>query len=368
MKTLFRNIHLYLSLVCGIVIAIVCFSGAALVFEKEAQFLIYPNRYFVEPEVKKTSLDKTIENLKTEFPEAKISSVKVYENADQTTEINYSIGKGEGRENNSTAFMNPYSGKLIETGSSRNSFFQTMFGLHRWLLADDTGKLIVGISTFVFLFILITGIVLWWPKNKESLKNRLLLNWSGGWKRINHDLHITVGFYSALFLFAFAFTGLAWSFKWFNDGIYWITGTENKQMKPPSSVVSDSGKQISLEEVYKIVKSKTPDSEFYTINKPKDKDGVFSVTVFRETAAHERATDQIFVDQYSGAVVGENLYENRNLGQRVRSIFYPIHVGSIGGFPGRLIAFLVCIAGVTFPITGVVLWLNRLKRKQKFSD
>ena len=368
MKTFFRNIHLYLGLLSGIVLSIICFTGAALVFENEAVQLIYPERYRVEAGTEKVEIEKLISELKKEIQEAKVTSVKVFEDPERTLEINFQSGKTESRENNRQAFLNPYSGDLIGTGTSRNEFFQTMFGLHRWLLMGDTGKLIVGISTSIFLFILITGIVLWWPKNKESLKKRLFLNWSGGWKRINHDLHISVGFYSALFLFAFAFTGLAWSFKWFNDGIYWVTGTENKQMKPPSSHSSDSAKTISFDEVLAAVKSKIPDSEFYTINKPKDKDGVFSVTVFRETAAHERATDQIFVDQYSGAVVGENLYENRNLCQRVRSIFYPIHVGSIGGFPGRLIAFLVCIAGVTFPITGVVLWLNRLKRKQKFSD
>ena len=42
--------------------------------------------------------------------------------------------------------------------------FLSMFSLHRWLLIGDTGKLITGISTSVFLFILITGIILWWPR------------------------------------------------------------------------------------------------------------------------------------------------------------------------------------------------------------
>jgi len=98
-----------------------------------------------------------------------------------------------------------------------------MLSLHRWLLGGDTGKLIVGICTLLFLFILITGIILWWPKTKNILLHRLKIKSNGGWKRLNHDLHIVLGFYCAIFLFLFAFTGLAGSFSWFNKGIYKAT-------------------------------------------------------------------------------------------------------------------------------------------------
>jgi uncharacterized iron-regulated membrane protein len=78
--------------------------------------------------------------------------------------------------------------------------------LHRWLLggSDSIGKTITGISTLIFLFILITGIILWWPKTKNILLRQLKIKQSAGWKRFNHDLHIVLGFYSAIFLFIFA--------------------------------------------------------------------------------------------------------------------------------------------------------------------
>jgi uncharacterized iron-regulated membrane protein len=54
--------------------------------------------------------------------------------------------------------------------SYRTTFFYSVFALHRWLLAGDTGKLIVGISTSIFLFILITGIILWWPGKQKEIE------------------------------------------------------------------------------------------------------------------------------------------------------------------------------------------------------
>jgi uncharacterized iron-regulated membrane protein len=134
-----------------------------------------------------------------------------------------------------TAFFNPYTGELVGIFNYRESFFYTMFSLHRWLLAGDTGKMIVGVSTLIFLFIIITGIILWWPKTNRILLQRLKLKTNTGWKRLNHDLHIVLGFYTSLFLFVFAFTGLAWSFEWFNKGIYTVTSSSMKRPEPPKS-------------------------------------------------------------------------------------------------------------------------------------
>jgi uncharacterized iron-regulated membrane protein len=272
-------------------------------------------------------------------------------------------GKGPGGGNQ--AFINPYTGKLISLYQHRNSFFYTMFSLHRWLLAGDVGKMITGISTLIFLFILLTGFVLWWPKTKAKLKQHLTLKWSASWKRINYDLHSVIGFYTAIFLFASAFTGLAWSFEWFNNGIYKITGTENKRPEPPASTFVEGATPITFDRALETVQSLAPDAVYYTINRAKDANASIAITVLSTDPVHEKASDQYFLDQYSGTLTGTALYKDRNLGQRVRGIFYPIHVGSIGGVPGRIIAFLSCVAGVTFPVTGVIIWINRLRKKDK---
>ncbi len=360
MKKYFRNIHLYLSLAAGLVIVVVCFTGAVLVFEKEMQMFIYPERYRVEIGQQRVAIDTMIANLRTSVADAKVASVKIYDDPERSVEINYGEGKGGNQ-----AFMNPYTGELISLYSYRTTFFFTMFSLHRWLLAGDIGKMIVGVSTVMFLFILITGIVLWWPKNKKILKQRLLMKWSGGWKRINHDLHVVIGFYTALFLFVFAFTGLAWSFEWFNDGIYWVTGTTRKPSRLPQSVVGEGSTPVAIEQLFTAARTRMPKAEFYTIGLAREPEDAVRVTVMPKDAPHERASDQIFIDQYAGSVLEVRRFGDQNLGQKVRGTFYPIHVGSIAGLPGRIIALLSCVAGFTFPITGVILWINRLKRKKR---
>jgi uncharacterized iron-regulated membrane protein len=363
MKTFFRNIHLYLGLSAGLVIMVTCFTGATLVFEKELQSYFYPERYYVDEVGERVSIAKLTEQLAAHVPQATVTSIKVHDAPERTTEITYhepTMAEGVSAQ----AFMNPYTGELIGLYTHRNSFFFTMFSLHRWLLAGDTGKLIVGISTSIFLFILITGIVLWWPASKKKLKQRVKLKLSGGWKRINHDLHIVIGFYTAIFLFVFAFTGLAWSFQWFNNGIYWITGTENKRPDPPASVYED-GTPVSFDVVDSLITNSVADIAYYSMNTPRDSSAAYTVSVMTRHPSHEKASDQYFVDQYTGKFIGSNLYRERNLGQRTRSAFYAFHVGSVAGMPGRIIAFVACLAGVFFPVTGVILWINRLNKEKR---
>lgn len=49
MRRLFRNIHLWLSLPLGLVISVICLSGAALVFERDITRALQRELYTVTP-------------------------------------------------------------------------------------------------------------------------------------------------------------------------------------------------------------------------------------------------------------------------------------------------------------------------------
>ncbi len=413
MKAFFRNIHLYLSLASGIVILIACFTGAILVFEDELQHAFNKGRYYVSPAGPALPADALLQKVRQEVPEAKIASVKVYADAGRSVEIGVMLpqkeegkkalekkeapalkdnlqraksgapegkttiakpnakgqkgekAKGGGRPTH-TIFVNQYTGDILEVYSYRETFFFQVFALHRWLLGsnDGIGKYIVGWSTFMFLFILITGIVLWWPKTGKVLKQRLTVKWDASWKRLNHDFHIVFGFYSAIFLFIFAFTGLSWSFKWFNEGVTSALGADAKRPDAPESVYEPGVKQLPLYQVLQIAAQNPSEEYSYAVQLPKDSVGVFTVNV-QQAGVNESAVDTYFIDQYSGIVASSALYSDKTAGQKVRGAFKAIHISSIFGLPSKIIGFIVCLLGVTFPVTGLILWLKRLKKENK---
>ena len=238
-----------------------------------------------------------------------------------------------------------------------------MFALHRWLLAGDTGKLIVGVSTLLFLVILISGVWVWWPKSRRQLKARTRITQRLGWKRFNFDLHVSLGIYAAVFLFIMAFTGLAWSFEWFHNGIYWVTGSPQTRTEPPQSALQPDAAPASLEAAYQAAQATLAPAVYYSVSIPEDSASAVSVRALPEDAAHERATTSLYLDQYTGDVLGIERFGDRSLGAQVRMTFYPVHVGSIYGWPTRVLAFLACVLGATFPITGMLIWINKRSKR-----
>jgi uncharacterized iron-regulated membrane protein len=227
------------------------------------------------------------------------------------------------------------------------------------------GKYIVGISTAIFLFIILTEIILWWPKTDRILLKRLKISDTAGWKRLNHDLHIVLGFYSSIFLFIFAFTGLAWSFEWFNNGIYSVTNSPLQPPPPPKSTRVSGAQHVSYDAALATAKAVYDRAVFYNMTLPKDPTDAIAISVLPENALHEGATDAVYIDQWSGAVLGKLPFSGRSLGARVRSTFKPVHTGSIWGLPSKIIALVVCVLGVSFPVTGTIMWLNRTRKKKK---
>jgi len=369
MKIFFRRIHLYLSLAAGLVILIACLTGAILVFEKDLQMALNKDRYYVAAGSAHLPADSIIANVKEAYKGARVNSIKFYGDRERSAEVSVSLKGKEGakgeRAPGYTIFVNPFTGAILEQYSYRETFFYQVFALHRWLLGsnDGPGKYIVGISTLIFLFIIATGIVLWWPRTRKVLQQRLRLKWGAGWKRLNHDLHIVLGFYSAIFLFIFAFTGLAWSFEWFNKGIYKVTASPLKAPPPPGSVYMEGAKKIQAGLALEKAKEIYPAAQSYAVTMAKDSVAAVTVQVLPLNAVHESATDAVYIDQYSGAIAGTQTFAQRSLGARVRSAFKPVHTGSIWGTPSKIIAFIVCLFGVSFPVTGTIMWINRTRKK-----
>ena len=194
MRKLFGKIHLWLSIPVGIILSIICFSGAALVFEKEITQACNPHLYKVSvPEGNAAVLppSQLIARIKEQTADSlKLTSLQYSGKADEAATVTF---KNAGRKSLS---VNPYTGE-VNGWIEGNAFFQTMRKLHRWLLnpppqkgASSVGKMIVGISTLLMVVILISGLVIWWPRTHKALNNRLKVSFRKGWRRFWYDSHV----------------------------------------------------------------------------------------------------------------------------------------------------------------------------------
>ena len=224
MKKLFRNIHLWLSLPFGIVITIICLTGAILVFEQDITKIVQRKFYYVQ-EVKGDPIptDSLIQRIAPSLSEGVIvKEVITSDNPRHTYAFRLS------KPRNAIIYVDPYTAEVVGR-KARLPFFTTVLKLHRFLLDKRDansgifwGKMIVGVSTLLFVVILITGVVLWWPKSKKAWKTHFTIHLHSGWRRFLYDLHAVGGIYVLVFLLVLALTGLTWSFPWYKTLFYSI--------------------------------------------------------------------------------------------------------------------------------------------------
>ena len=169
-----------------------CFSGAMLVFEKEMTEWARPEVFRVDPQGRQPlPVAEVVRRVSTTLPEdITVTGVTVFSDPAKAWQLPLS------QPSRMSVYADPYTGDV--TGcSERLPFFAAMFRLHRWLLDSRPsgdgifwGKLVVGVSTLLFVFVLLSGIVIWWPRTRKALRNSLQIHFRKGWRLFWYGLHV----------------------------------------------------------------------------------------------------------------------------------------------------------------------------------
>jgi len=402
MKKIFRKIHLWLSVPFGLIITLVCFSGAMLVFENEVNEWFRRDLYYVET-VKESplSMDKLLEKVATTLPDS-VSVTGVSISSDPGRAYQVSLSKPR----RASLYVDQYTGE-VKGKSERSGFFMFMFRMHRWLLDSMNpgnegifwGKMIVGVSTLLLVFVLISGIVIWWPRTRKALKNSLKITATKGWRRFWYDLHVAGGMYALIFLLAMALTGLTWSFPWYRTAFYKVFGVEVQQraaqgheqksdaQKRNTKLAAHREKKREGNEVRKGERSRRPEnnhSDMYSVTSPfvywqeiydklrRQNPEYKQISISSGTASvsfnrfgNQRASDRYSFNTDNGEFTETSLYQHQDKSGKIRGWIYSVHVGNWGGMFTRILTFIAALLGAALPLTGYYLWIKRLIKVRK---
>ena len=377
-KKLIRKLHLWLGLGSGIVVFIVSLTGCIYAFERELKKLFYHDRIFVSSENNqrlsleqlidsaKQALNNQYEPLRWSIPQAKDQSIRLqFWEFYPTQEKTFGSTYADVFKYYYSVYVNPYTGEVVNVEDSKWEFFNVVYWLHRSLLLGDFGKQIVGYSTLIFVFILISGIILWWPRNKKALKMGTWFRWkpSSKWRRKNYDLHKVFGFYSFLLALTIAITGLVYSFGWVKNGISWIIngGPVVRHWSPPTSGKQEKVLNHPINKVYNDVRTKFPSAEEYLIIPPRDSMQAYLIYVRSETNYDNKT---FWYDQYTGERLAARHFSDKNATEKLMAIDMDIHTGKVLGLPTKILAFFASLISASLPVTGTIIWWNRRKKKK----
>lgn len=369
-KKIIGKIHLWLGFTSGLVVFIIAVTGCILAFEQEIKHAIYPYLTTQTQENVKPLPPSALEAIASPLVPGKKANAISYLGRDKSVSVMYYGGDPDYYYQ---VFIDPYTGKVKKFWSEEEDFFHLVLHGHYYLwLPPKIGQPVVASSTLVFVVMLISGIVLWWPKNKSAAKQRFSIKFSAKWRRINYDLHNVLGFYIAAVGFILAFTGLVWGFQWFSNSLYFVTSGGKAMLEGPVQV-SDSTQtgrvakpmDILWDELY----AKATKDEGIYFYPPSDNSGVLSAGINHRPGTYYNS-DTYLYDQHTlkpltaiGTYNGE--YKQKAFADKLRRMNYDIHVGAILGLPGKIIMFMVSLICASLPVTGFYIWFGRKFKSKK---
>lgn len=369
-RKLIGTLHLWLGLASGLVVFIVSVTGCLYVFESEIQSLYNGSYTRVEAqngpllpvsELARRGRQALTKELKMPT-QVDYATVSIY--TDPTKAAYYYVyDKKQALQH--YVHLNPYTGAVLRVRDMHNDPFTIIIDLHtRLLLPREIGHKVVGVSVLIFVISLLTGLVLWWPKNKAALKQRFSVKWSARWRRVNYDSHNVFGFYSLLPALLIAVTGLFWSFDWVGQGLYFLlTGsTDVPAHTEPVSKWQPRSTGNALDQSVAQALAQYPRVAYYSVSLPVADTSSLVVSVYPNEATYYDAAT-LFFNQYTGQLLKTDRLETQNLGQKARSMNYDIHIGKILGLPGQLLAFFASLVSTSLPVTGFMIWWGRRKKK-----
>jgi len=369
MKKIFHQIHLWLGLVSGLLVFIIAVTGALYAFKEEISEL--GNYQYVEKQTQDfllpSQLGKTAEEL---LPGKELHAIK-YNGKSRAAEA---IFYGYNPSYYYIIYLNPYSGQVQKVKDMNTDFFRFVMQGHFYLwLPPQIGHPLVASATLVFALVLLTGLVIWIPKNRKALKNRVWFRWTKGtkWPRINFDLHVVGGLYVTVFALIFAITGLVWGFEWFGQSVYKLTGGTKlltySDVSPYKQIPDSTLKTTNAtDKVWLLMQREYPAAASVEVHPPHTDSTVVAANATQRDGKYWK-TDYRYFDQHSLKEVDvKNIYgryANAGFADKLYRMNYEIHTGAILGLPGKIFAFLISLCIASFPVTGFVIWLKKRKKK-----
>ncbi|PWG81148.1 PepSY domain-containing protein [Pararcticibacter amylolyticus] len=354
--------HLWVGIVTGIPIVLISLTGCLLVFEQEITQLSRPwwnievkgEAHLLPPSVIRSRVQQ-------QLPDMEIRRFWYY-GLDAPVKITP-------EHSDSLIFANPYTGRVLALEDHENFFHLIDEGHRNLWLPPEAGRSFVTWCTVIFFVLLITGMVLWWPKkwNIRHVRQAFTINWRAKWKRVNYDLHNVLGFYSLTIGVLMAFTGVLMGFLPVRNAVYHLLGGQDKREEVRS--IREWNAELpqkmdgKIDAIWHKVTRELGEKDPFqiSIHYPKEEaTSIYACTDMQNGTWRELYFDKETLDLLSNSQ--EKISLEVPSKWMMRSNF-ALHTGYIGGTVTKWLYFIASLICASLPITGFYIWWGKKKKR-----
>ncbi|HEY0230391.1 MAG TPA: PepSY-associated TM helix domain-containing protein [Dokdonella sp.] len=357
-RVLFR-LHWICGLTAGLVLAVTGFTGGLLGFEEPLLRLLNPQLHIEAAARSALTPDRWVAAARAAQPQLQPRSVAW--SGDDTA---VAVRMARGKERGSDVLIDPYTGQVL--GESRGeAFFQTVEQLHRTLAAGPVGKQIVGASTALLIVLILSGLYLRWPRRARSAAAWFRVDFRLKGRPFWWQLHAVAGTCLLFFYLLSALTGLWWSYDFYRNAVNGLAGVTTPLRRPQPPGGDTDAPLLPLDGAWTSFRLAVPAASQATIALTSKPATPIEIRYLTTASPHPRAFDTRKFDAASGAEIEHELYAELPRGRRFVSSIYPLHSGSLAGWPGRIVMAVAALLLPTFALTGLWLWLLRRRNEAR---
>lgn len=402
--------HLAAGVVAGIIVLVMSVTGVLLMYER--QILEWADRGYRSAPASSVSsgsarlpVEALLARVVAQRPGITPSGLSLQ--SDPAAPAAVSLGR-EG-----TLYVNPYTGELLgESAPKARAFFHAVTDWHRWLGREgegrDAGRAITGACNLAFLFLIVSGFYLWFPRKwtRRQVRNVTWFRRGLPGKARDFNWHNVIGFWMAVPLFFVVLSGVLISYPKATELLYRAMGEEPPPRRdgPPqaggagrerradggpgqragrserpgerrerpaggSGPGSGPGEERSfdlaslagLDELWAVAESRDPDWHTLSTRFGGSPEDPVAFTILSGNGQRGRPDlrSQLTLDRATGEEVRWETYASQSPARRVRSWSRWIHTGEAGGFLGQTLAGLASAGGALLVWTGIALAWRR---------
>ena len=275
--------------------------------------------------------------------------------------------RGGGNYAGNVVYVDAATLEILGTGTQRRpaAIFGIMRTLHATLYVRTiSDRAFVGWLGIALTLLLLTGLVLWWPRKGRWRQAFLVKRGSRGF-RLHHDLHSAFGIWTLLLFLVISVSGIYLAFpRPFRAAVglvlpigFNFADAENQAGPRPRT------QPLTLDEAVAAAKAVVPNIEPLTFQLPNRPDRPYVLNFIPSGYGQGAPPILVSVDQGSGEVAYVDDFRTFNIGEKVVLWQRLLHSGLGLGILYKILVFFSGFLPLLFAITGIRMWW--LKRRQR---
>ena len=354
-RALFQ-VHLWVGVLAGLYVIVVCVTGAALVFRINMQRAVHPDLLTSSDDGPPANIATVLEGLREAYPAGRLSGVDAPTTA-RPTYLAYVSTDEQFR----TILIDTVSGQILGELPER-SVVRTLQDLHFDLLAGPTGRVVNGVGALCLLIMCLSGLVVWWP-GTGAWRRGFTVDWKRPWKRVTWDLHSAVGVWTVVLIAMWSVTGIYFVFRTeFRSAVNWISPITVSQTPTSDPAGAGLEPRPTWRALIERARQQVPDEFVARVVVPATDQSPFLVmfSEVRPTPVGPGELRSVYLDQFTGEPLQEPPRVARTLGDTIMTWAGPLHVGNFGGVGVKLVWLVTGLAPALLAVTGLILWWTRV--------